>query len=41
MVFTNSTRIPEMRVYLEGLPIWEVMAVTHLSLKVSQMKLCV
>ena len=41
MVFANSTRIPEMRVYLEGLPIWEVVAVTHLSLEVSQMKLCV
>ena len=41
VVFANSTRIPAMRVYLEGLPIWEVVAVTHLGLEVSQMKLCV
>ena len=41
MVFTNLTHIPAMHVYLEGLPIWEVMAVTHLGLEVSQMKLCV
>ena len=41
VVFANSTRIPAMRVYLEGLPIWEVVAVTDLSLEVSRMKLCV
>ena len=41
MVFANSTCISAMCVYLEGLSIWEVAAVTHLGLKVSQMKLCV
>ena len=39
--FANSTRISAMRVYFEGLPIWEVAAVTHLGLEVSQMKHCV
>ena len=37
VAFANPTRISVMHVYLEGLPIWEVMAVTHLSLEVSQM----
>jgi len=41
MAFANSTHISAMHVYLEGLPIWEVAAVTHLDLKVSQMKPCV
>ena len=39
VAFANSTCIPAMRVYLEGLPIWEVVAVTHLGLEVSLMKL--
>ena len=41
VAFANSTCISAMCVYLEGLPIWEVAAVTHLDLKVSQMKPCV
>ena len=41
LTFANSTRISAMCVYFEGLPIWEVAAVTHLGLEVSQMKLCV
>ena len=41
LAFANSTCISAMRVYFAGLPIWEVTAVTHLGLKVSQMKLCV
>ena len=41
VAFANSTCISVMHVYLEGLPIWEVVAVTDLSLEVSQMKLCV
>ena len=41
VAFANLTRISAMCVYLEGLPIWEVAAVTHLNLKVSQMKPCV
>ena len=41
VAFANSTRISAMRVYFEGLSIWEVAAVTHLGLEVCQMKPCV
>ena len=41
LTFANSTCISAMCVYFEGLPIWEVVAVTHLGLEVSQMKHCV